>query len=66
MIRSIKTQLTPEEVNTVVDLIDIEINGTTKRLEFYKKQGDSKFAVLASKKLGKLKAIKNKLRGETF
>lgn len=63
---TVKAQLTPEEVNTVLDLIESEINGATKRLEFYKKQGDSKFAVLASKKLGRLKVIKNKLRGEKF
>lgn len=63
---TIKAQLTPEEVNTVLELIESEINGATKRLEFYKKQGDSKFAVLASKKLGRLKVIKNKLRGDKF
>lgn len=63
---AIRAQLTPEEVTTVLDLIETEINGATKRLELYKRQGDSKYAVLASKKLGKLKVIKNKLRGEKF
>jgi len=63
---TIRAQLTPEEVTTVLKLIEVEINGATKRLEFYMKQGDSKYAVLASKKLGKLKVIKNKLRGEKF
>lgn len=66
MNRIIKAQLTPEEVATVIELIDDEIDGATKRLEYYKKQGDSKYAVLASKKLGRLKVIINKLRGDKF
>ncbi|GEM_PF-3126499 len=61
---TIKAQLTSEEVTTVLDLIESEIRGTDKRLELYKKQCDSKYAVLASKKLSKLKVIKDKLRGE--
>lgn len=61
---TIKAQVTAEENSLILDLIEAEIKGATKRLEYYKKNSESKYAVLISKKLGKLKAIRNKLRGE--
>lgn len=62
----IKAQLSPKENKLILELIESEIKGVTKRLEYYKSQSESKYAILASKKLGNLKVIRNKLRGEKF